>query len=86
MYLIILFLSLFYFGNARESYLILRNSFLKFNLKLQNYHLRQILNNLSNNINKIHLLTLDRYYNYTFKYHSLSYENKELLDTMSLFI
>ena len=82
----LLIISLFYFVNSRESYLILRNNFLKFSLKLENYRLKQILNNVGNNLQTLHYLSLEKFYNLSYKYYALTHDEKELLEGLMFFL
>ena len=80
MNLIIILVSLFYCVSSRESYLIIRNNFMKFCLKLENYRLKQIINNIGYNLHKMHYTSLDKLYDLSYRYYTLTYDEKELLE------
>jgi hypothetical protein len=77
---IIILISLFYCVSSRESYLIIRNNFLKYSLKLQNYRLNKIINNIGYKLHTMHCASLDKLYNISYKYYTLTYDEKELLE------
>ena len=77
---IIILISLFYCVSSRESYLIIRNNFLKFSLKVQNYRLNKIINNIGYKLHTMHCSSLDKLYNISYKYYTLTYDENELLE------
>ena len=83
---IYLLIGLFYFVNSRESYLIMRNNFLKFCLKIENYKLKQIINKVALDFQKIHYNSLESVYNVSYKYYTLSSDELELLEGIMFFI
>ena len=74
------------FIHSRESYLTIRNNFLKFYLKLENYRLKHFFHRISNTVNKIHYCTIDKFYHVSYKYYTLTESEKDLLEAVMIFI
>lgn len=83
-----IFLLFFYFCNiyANECYLLTKNNFMKFYLKLENYYLKKMLNEFGCRIDKVHNFACNKINSLSYKYNTLSYEEKEMLDVIGFFI
>jgi hypothetical protein len=87
-YLNIIILLLFFLTNisANGCYLLTKNNFMKFYLKLENYYLKKILNDFGCSIDKLHTLTCNQINSLSIKYNTLSYEEKEMLEVIGFFL
>jgi hypothetical protein len=74
------------FIHSRDNYLTVRNNFLKFYLKLENYRLKYFFHRISNCVNKIHYYTIDKFYDISYKYYTLTENEKDLLEALTIFI
>ena len=74
------------FINAKDSYLVIRNKFLKFVLKLDNYRTKRILNNIGKQIDTMHYGTIMKIYNISYKYNTLTYDEQELFQNIGGFL
>jgi hypothetical protein len=70
---------------ASECYLQTKNNFMKFYLKLDNFYLKNIFIKLGCSIDKIQSITCNKIYNLSYKYNTLSYEEKEMLEVIGFF-
>ena len=84
---ILYLLTLIYiFVNAKDSYLLIRNKFLKFFLKLDNYRTKQIFNNIGIQIDNMHYGAINKLCNISYKYYTLSYDEQELIQNIGFFL
>jgi hypothetical protein len=84
-YIILLFICLSSSVHANHCYIFTKNNFMKFYLKLENYYLK-MLNEFGCRIDSIHTFTCNKINSLSYKYNTLSYEEKELLELIGFFI
>lgn len=72
--------------NAKDPYLGIRNNFLNFFLRLENYHVKKIFHNIGKYIDNSHYKSIGTLSNISCKYNTLSYEEQELLQAINFFI
>ena len=79
---------LFFISNteSRECLLYVRNNFLRYYFNIENYKFQKVLHGISNTLFKIHYITVDKCYDWSIKYYSLTNDEKELLEAITFFI
>lgn len=85
-FIILLFFSLSSSVLTNHCYIFTKNNFMKFYLKLENYYLKKILNDFGCSIDNLHTLTSNKINNLSFRYNTLSHEEKEMLELIGFFI
>jgi hypothetical protein len=84
--ILILFLFFLININANGCYILTKNNFMKFYLKLENYYFKKILNNVGCRIDNLHSFTCNKINSLSIRYNTLSYEEKEMLEAINFFL